>query len=117
MNEDQQGRFVAAFKRYLSVIYARRFQEYSGGGSGPAYTLDGAIDAGNKGILVKTRIARAEGAPVLVEWLVSDKPGRTVIADIVIEGVSLLITQREEIGGMFEARGGDVERLIADLSA
>jgi len=52
-----------------------------------------------------------------VEWLVSDQPGHPVVADIVIEGVSLLITQREEIGGMLEARGGDVEKLIADLAA
>jgi phospholipid transport system substrate-binding protein len=38
-----------------------------------------------------------------------------VIADIVIEGISMLVTEREEIGGMLEARGGDVEKLIADL--
>lgn len=119
MNEDQQARFVTAFKRYLAVIYARRFQEYSGavGAGGPSYTMDGVVDAGNKGILVRTLIARQEGGPVQVEWLVTDRPGRTVIADIVIESVSLLITQREEIGGMFEARGQDVEKLIADLAA
>lgn len=119
MTEDQQGRFVAGFKRFLSVVYARRFQEYSSAGEkgGPSYTMEGTVDAGRKGVLVRTLIAREEGAPVLVEWLVTDQPGRTVIADIVIEGVSLLITQREEIGGMLEARGGDIEKLIADLSA
>jgi phospholipid transport system substrate-binding protein len=52
-----------------------------------------------------------------VEWLVTDQPGQVLIADIVIEGVSLLVTQREEIGGMLEARRGDVEKLIADLAA
>lgn len=117
MNADQQGRFVAAFSQFLSVVYARRFQEYSGvGQSGERYSQDGVVDAGRKGILVKTSISRESGAPVLVEWLVTDRPGRTVIADIVIEGISLLITQREEIGGMLEARGGNVEKLIADLA-
>jgi len=29
MNEDQQNRFTDAFARFLSVVYARRFQEYS----------------------------------------------------------------------------------------
>jgi phospholipid transport system substrate-binding protein len=66
---------------------------------------------------VKTKIHRAGGAAVDVEWLVSDKPGQVLIADIVIEGVSLLVTQRDEIGGMLDARKGDVEKLIADLSA
>lgn len=119
MTEDQQTRFVHAFERFLSVAYARRFQEYSGavGQGGKPYTIEGVIDAGRNRLLVRTKVARAEGAPVLVEWLVTDQPGHLVIADIVIEGVSLLVTQREEIGGMYEARGGDVEKLIADLAA
>lgn len=119
MSEDQRTRFEGAFARFLSVVYARRFQEYSGGvgQGGEPYTMNGVVDAGRKGLLVKTSIARPDGPPALVEWLVTDQPGRMVIADIVIEGVSLLITQREEIGGMLEVRGGDVEKLIADLSA
>ena len=116
MNGEQQERFVAAFGKFISGIYARRFQEYSGVAAGDAYTIDGTVDAGKKGMLVKTSIAREGGAPVAVEWLVSDQPGRPVVADIVIEGVSMLITQREEIGGMLEARGGNIDKLIADLS-
>lgn len=117
MNEDQQARYVAAFGKFLSGVYARRFQEYSETTAGEAFTMDGVIDAGRKGMLVKTSITRQGAAPVLVEWLVSDQPGRVVIADIVIEGISLLITQREEIGAMLEARGGNVEKLISDLGA
>jgi phospholipid transport system substrate-binding protein len=60
---------------------------------------------------------RPDEAPIAVDWLVTDRPGRTVVADIVIEGVSMLVTEREEIGSMLEARGGDVEKLIADLAA
>jgi phospholipid transport system substrate-binding protein len=75
------------------------------------------VDAGRKGMLVKTTIQRSGEAPVGVEWLVTDQPGQALIADIIIEGVSLLVTQREEIGGMLEARQGDVEKLITDLSA
>ena len=56
------------------------------------------IDAGRKGMLVKTKILRSGGAPLGVEWLVTDQPGQILIADIVIEGISLLVTQREEIG-------------------
>ncbi len=52
-----------------------------------------------------------------VEWLVSDRPGRVVVADIVIEGISMLVTEREQIAGMLEARGGNVDKLIADLGA
>jgi phospholipid transport system substrate-binding protein len=116
MSEDQQARFAAAFGKFLSGTYAGRFQEYaSTGNTGETFKMGQVIDAGRKGMLVKTSILRTGSEPVEVEWLVTDRPGRVVIADIVIEGISMLVTEREEIGGMLEARGGDVEKLIADL--
>lgn len=116
MSDDQKNRYTAAFGRFISLIYAGRFQDYSGtGDGGEAFEIVRVIDAGRKGLLVRSSILRTGEAPVTVEWLVTDQPGYVVIADIVIEGISMLITQREEIGSMLEARGGDVERLIADL--
>jgi phospholipid transport system substrate-binding protein len=118
MNADQQTRFVDAFSKFISTIYFGRFQEYvSVGMSVESFKIGRVIDAGRKGMLVKTNILQNGKAPVSVEWLVTDQPGRVLIADIVVEGISLLVTQREEIGGMLEARHGDVERLIADLNA
>ncbi len=118
MNDDQQTRFVTAFGKFITRIYAARFQEYAGNAqSGETFRMGRVIDAGRKGMLVKTSIIRTGAAPVMVEWLVTDRPGRVVITDFVIEGISMLITEREEIGGMLEARGGDVDKLIADLAA
>lgn len=117
MNAEQQARFVDAFARFVSAIYAGRFQEYSGAAaSGKVYQIGQVVDAGKKGMLVKSSIVRQGDAPVAVDWLVTDRPGRVAIADIVIEGVSMLVTQREEIGAMLESRGGDIEKLIKDLS-
>lgn len=118
MNDDQKARFTDAFSKFVSGIYAGRFQEYaSTGKSAESFQFGRVVDAGRKGMLVKTTILRSGEAPVGVEWLVTDQPGQALIADIIIEGVSLLVTQREEIGGMLEARQGDVEKLITDLSA
>jgi len=117
MEAGQQTRFVAAFGKFISGVYVGRFQEYAGSGlPGGGFKMGRVIDAGRKGMLVKTSIIRTGEAPVDVEWLVTDRPGRVVIADIVIEGISMLITEREEIGSMLEAHGGNVEMLIADLA-
>jgi len=117
MSPDQQTRYTAAFGQFVAGVYAGRFEEYTGqSGSNDVYRIDRVVDAGRKGMLVQSSILRPNQPPVAVDWLVSDQPGRIVIADIVIEGVSMLITQREEIGGMLEARGGDVEKLISDLA-
>lgn len=118
MSDSQQDRFVEAFTSFVSSIYAGKFEEHSGDVTKEdLFRVEDVADAGKKGMLVRTSILRGGEPPVTVEWLVSDRPGRTVIADIVIEGISLLVTQREEIGSMLDSRGGDVDRLIADLDS
>ncbi len=112
MSESQQKRFEEAFLHYLSTVYARRFQDYSG----QTVSLGQVSDAGQRGLTVSSTVSQPQGQPVAVDWVVSDRPGRVVIADIVIEGVSLLVTQREEIGAMLQARGGNIDRLITDLA-
>lgn len=114
MTPEQQQRFVDAFSHYLAVTYSRRFSEYAGD---PDIYLGRAIDAGTKGYLVETPIRQAQGAPIVVEWLVSDRGGKVEIADLIIEGVSMATTQREEIAAKFQSRGQDVESLINDLAA
>lgn len=112
MNKDQQGEYTEAFSKYISVTYSRRFDEYSGD---PNISVGRAIDAGRKGILVQSPIIVPNGEPIAVEWLVSDRGGRVEIVDLIIEGISMAATQREEIGAMLDKRGGDVDQLIAHL--
>jgi len=113
MSEAQQDRFTDAFGHYLSTVYARRFQDYSG----ETVSVGEVRDGGRRGLVVETTVTQPKGQPIIVEWLVSDRPGRTVIADIVIEGVSMLVTQREELSAMLDKRGGDVDTLISDLKS
>ena len=114
MTPEQQQRFVDAFANYVAATYSRRFDEYAGD---PQISIGRTIDVGDKGFLVETPIRQPQGDPVSVEWLVSDRGGRTEINDIIIEGVSMATTQREEIGAKFQSRGRDVEALITDLAA
>ena len=114
MTPEQQQRFVEAFSSYVAVTYARRFNEYAGD---PDIYIGRTIDVGDKGFLVETPIRQPQGEPVRIEWLVSDRSGKTEVNDIVIEGVSMATTQREEIAAKFQRRGQDVEALITDLAA
>ena len=114
MNAEQQQRFVDAFANYVAVTYSRRFEEYAGN---PDIFMGQTIDVGQKGFLVETPIRQAQGEPVSVEWLVSDRGGKVEVNDLIIEGVSMATTQREEIAAKFQSRGGDVEALITDLAA
>ena len=113
MSSGQKDNFVGAFSRYIAATYSRRFDEYSGD---PDISLGNAIDAGRKGILVESPINVPNREPIAVEWLVSDRGGRVEIVDLVIEGISMAATQREEIGAMLDKRNGDVDALIEHLN-
>lgn len=112
MSDSQQGEYAKAFARYVATVYAARFQEYSG----QAVKLGSVSDLGRRGLSVASTVAGSGQSPVAVNWVVTDRPGRTVISDIVIEGVSMLITQREEIAGISKREGG-IDGLIAYLKS
>ena len=113
MSGDQQTAYGSAFRTYISQTYQSRFGEYAG----EDLIVTGSLDAGSKGVLVKSLLKRPQAEDIVVEWLVSDRSGAVLLSDIVFEGVSLAITLRETFGGMVETRGGDIDRFIADLAA
>lgn len=113
MSEDQQQRYLEAFASYVANIYSKQFSEYAGE---PEISIGRVTDVGQRGFLVSTPTREKGGQSIDVSWLVSDRGGRVEIADIIIEGVSMVTTQREEIGAMFQRRGNDVEALIKALA-
>lgn len=114
MSKAQRGRYTRAFSHYVSVIYARRFDAF---GKNPEIAIGRALDAGRKGMVIQSPLVLGDGRRVLVEWLVSDRGGKVEIIDLLIEGISMAATQREEIGAMIEKRRGSIDKLIADLAA
>lgn len=117
MTEAQKGRFVDAFARYVARIYAGYFQAFDGSVEDLRRFVHhgGARDAGAKGILVATEIRPFDQLAISVEWIVSDRSGRVAISDLVVEGISLAVTQREIIAALLEKHRGDAEAVIAEL--
>ena len=111
MNGSQQSAFIDAFERYAVRAYTRRIGEYNG----QTLHVTGSQDMGRRGVLVRSALKQQGAQDLAIEWLVSDRNGSPQIVDIVAEGVSLAIAQREEFAGMLERRGGDYDRFIADL--
>ena len=104
--------FVAAFRLYISAKYGRRFREFIGG----QINVVGA-KAVNSWIEVETTAILRGQAPFQVDFHVSDRPGKPVFFNIIIEGVNMLLSERTEIGAMLDRRGGNLDALIQDLSA
>lgn len=111
MSNGQRKRYVAAFTKYISNKYGRRFNEFVGG----RIEVNGAKAVKNY-IEVKTTAYLQGESPFGVEFLVSDRTGQDRFFDMVVEGISLRLSEKEEIGAMLDKRGGDLNAFISDLN-
>jgi phospholipid transport system substrate-binding protein len=109
---DQQADYLDAFGRFVIKTYARRL----GGFTGQTFSITGTSVTGDKGdVLVETQIERPSAAPILAAWRVRDSGGTLRIIDVVVEGVSMAVTQRQEFASVTQRSG--IEGLVQVLRA
>ncbi len=109
-SKSQMRSFTKAFQGYISSKYGRRFREFIGGSLEVKSTRK--IKTGFE---VKSIAVLKGQAPFEVTFLVSDKSGKGKFYNMFIEGVNMLLTERTEIGAMLDRRGGNIDKMIADL--
>ncbi|OYU41104.1 MAG: ABC transporter [Pseudorhodobacter sp. PARRP1] len=106
----QMASFTKAFQGYISRKYGARFREFIGG------SIEVTDARPIKSYYEVISVAHLKGqAPFDLRWHVSDKSGRNLFFNIIIEGVNMLASERTEVGAMLDKRGGDIDKLIADL--
>jgi phospholipid transport system substrate-binding protein len=111
-SQAQMTAFTRAFQGYISRKYGRRFREFIGG----RIEVTGAKAVKSYFEVISTAFLRGE-APFEVRWHVSDRAGKSLFFNIIIEGVNMLASERTEIGAMLDRRGGNLDRLIADMAS
>ena len=111
-SKGQLAGFTKAFQGYIARKYGRRFREFIGG----RIEVTGAKPL--KSYFEVASIAYLPGeAPFDLRWHVSDKSGRDLFFNLIIEGVNMLASERAEIGALLDKRKGNLDQLIADLKA
>src|SRR6185312_2786769 len=100
--EDRQH-FRTLFEEYVVRSYAARFSEYSG----EQVKITGSRPEGETTTLVQSEIIRTNGAPpAKVDWRVHKNDHDFKIVDVDVEGVSMIVTQREEFSSVIQRTGG-----------
>ncbi len=110
--DDQKERYILAFKKYFINSYANKLDQYSG----EKIIVNGSEEAG-KYVIVDTDIVR-EGTDTLkinLKWRLLNKNNDIKIIDLNIEGISLVIAQREEFQSFLSNNGGDLNALIEKI--
>ena len=111
-NDDQRRDYLDAFSDYVIKTYASRL----GGFKGQSFAVVGTQIAGErKDVFVNTRIEQNSGPPIEAAWRVREKDGAVKIIDVVVQGVSMAVTQREEFASVTRQSG--VEGLVQVLRA
>ncbi len=95
--------FQSAFQGYMARKYGRRFREFIGG----SINVQRAQDSG-RFVEVVTRVTLRGSGPLEVRFRVWDRSGAPRFIDLLIEGISLVITERNEIGALLDRNGGNI---------
>ena len=112
--DDQKKAYLVAFKQYFISSYANKLDQYSG-----EKVVIVSSNAAKKFVIVKSNIVR-DGTDTLkieLDWRLLTRDGQTKIIDLSIEGISLIIAQREEFQSFLANNDNSLDALINKLNS
>ena len=113
LNEDKKVEFKKIFREYFLKSFSTRLVEYK-----EAKIVVISEDIKNeKYTIVKSKLLATSNRPeVTIDWRVYTKdPSKPLIRDLIIEGLSLARTQKEEFNSIITNNGGDINALFRTL--
>jgi phospholipid transport system substrate-binding protein len=109
---EQQQEFTKLFEAMVVQTYANRFRDYSG----QQLKVTGAREEGDGRAIVSSQIINPNGGqPIRIDWRVAHGPDGDKIYDVIVEGVSMSVTEQQDFGSVIQRTGNGVDGLIAQL--
>ncbi len=108
---DQKAQYRQLFDDWVLDTYSRRIGAYKG----ETFKVTGSEPIAGTDAIVETEIIRNDGPPLKAAWRVRDIDGKLKIIDVVVEGISMALTQRQEFASEIQHKG--LDGLIRDLKA
>jgi phospholipid transport system substrate-binding protein len=110
LTEAQRQQVTESFGRYISAIYADRFDSYAG--QKLEVTRE---EPAASGVMVRSRIVKADGEPVKVDYMMRRNGEGWLISDVYLDGaISEVATRRSEFASILKHEG--IDGLIAVLN-
>ena len=113
LNEEQLKEYLALFEKYFLKSFSSRLTDYSD----PKIEVISTEVLNPKYTIVRSVLLATDKKPeVKIDWRVFTKnPDKPLIRDLIIEGLSLARTQKEEFASVIESNNGDVRKLFDTL--
>jgi phospholipid transport system substrate-binding protein len=113
LSEYQKNEYDALFKQYFLKTFSSRLAEYSN----PEIEVKSKEKLNKNYTIVRSVLVATELRPeVNIDWRVYTKnPDDLKIRDLIIEGLSLVRTQKEEFSSIIRSNNGDIDALFGSL--
>jgi phospholipid transport system substrate-binding protein len=113
LNDEQLKKYMSLFKKYFLKSFSSRLTDYSD----PKIDVLAVEVLNPKYTIVQSLLLATNKKPeVKIEWRIYTKnPDKPLIRDLIIEGLSLARTQKEEFASVIESNNGDVSKLFITL--
>ena len=108
---DKKDEYIRVFEEFIVRSYAARLGQFGG----ETFSITGSRKDGKKDFIVSSIIKTSKGSRINVDWRVRSSSDQLKILDVIIEGVSMVITQRDEFSAIIQRSGGNVDGLIQKL--
>lgn len=113
-SDKEKADFQGLFEAYVVRAYSIRFSEYSG----EAVKVTGSRSDSAENVVVSSQITQPDNAPaVRVDWVVHKDSDTLHITDVSVDGVSMVLTQKQEFAAVIERNGGGVTGLNKAIQA
>ncbi len=113
LNEEQKKKYLIIFEQYFLKSFSSRLAEYTN----PEIDVLGKKVLSEKYTIVNSLLKGTKERPeIKIDWRIYTKdPENPLIRDLIIEGLSLARTQKEEFSSILSSNGGDINVLFSSL--
>ena len=113
LSDDKKMEYNKVFKNYFLNSFSSRLAEYSN----PVIEVDTKEKINENYTIVSSTLAGTDKRPAIkIDWRIYTKnPEKPLIRDLIIEGLSLARTQKEEFNSIIQSADGDMEVLFTSL--
>ena len=110
LSKEQLKKYLELFEKYFLKSFTSRLSDYSD----PKIEVISAEVKNEKYTIVNSLLLATDKKPeVKIEWRIYTKnPEKPLIRDLIIEGLSLARTQKEEFASVIETNNGDISKLF-----
>ncbi|MCK5040697.1 MAG: ABC transporter substrate-binding protein [Sphingomonadales bacterium] len=102
-NTEQKQEFNRVFPEYVLRIYSNRLRERGD----EVFEVLRSVPAGKKDVYIRSEIIRTDGPALAADWRVRFKNEEFRVVDLKIEGISMVLTQRDEFSSRINKIGMD----------